>query len=305
MFAGLISGLAKTRRLIRNVFTDLVAGRSLDDAMLARIEETLVLADVGMATVAKIIDGLKKENAARRLESGAVRDALKQQVLALFSRPVAPLALPAGHELPHVLLVVGVNGTGKTTTIGKLAHRFRQEGRRVLIAAADTFRAAAIEQLEIWAQRAQATFIKQKPGADPAAVAFDAVAAARAQGCDLVLVDTAGRLHTKTHLLEELKKIKRVLGKFGPDLPLTTFIVLDANLGQNSLAQVRTFNEAVPVDGIVLTKLDGTAKGGMVLTIQDQLGVPIRLIGVGEKIEDLRDFNAVEFVDALFAEDED
>jgi fused signal recognition particle receptor len=205
-------------------------------------------------------------------------------------------------EHPFVLLVLGVNGVGKTTTIGKLASRFVSEGMTVMLAASDTFRAAAIEQLDIWAQRAGANIIKHQSGADPAAVAFDAVEAARHRGIDVVIVDTAGRLHTKSPLMEELKKVKRVIGKAMPDAPQEVLLVLDATTGQNALSQAKMFNDAIGVTGIALTKLDGTAKGGIIFAIKKELGLPVRLIGIGESIEDLRDFDTAEFVEALFSE---
>lgn len=303
MFNRLIAGLAKTRSAIFEKISAIISTNYLDEAMLEQIEETLVLADINVATVAKIINGLKMENQTQRLEPALIRPALKKQMLQILRKPVVTAQTAATGAATKVIMIIGVNGTGKTTTVGKLAYRFKQEGKNVIIAACDTFRSAAIEQLEIWGRRAGVEIIRQQSSSDPAAVAFDAVQAALARKADIVLIDTAGRLHTKTNLVEELKKIRRVLSKFGAAVTVETLIVLDAGIGQNSLAQVKTFNEAVGIDGIILTKLDGTAKGGMVLTIQDLLAVPIKMIGYGEKIEDLKDFSAEEFVEALFNED--
>jgi fused signal recognition particle receptor len=230
--------------------------------------------------------------------SGPIKEALKAEMAELLGGS-APLVFFG--DKPFVILAVGVNGTGKTTTIGKLASRFVSEGMSVILAASDTFRAAAIEQLDIWAERAGAQVIKHQSGSDPAAVAFDAVEAAKHRGTDVVIVDTAGRLHTKSPLMEELKKIRRVIGKSMPDAPQEVLLVVDATTGQNAIRQAQLFNEAVGVTGIALTKLDGTAKGGIVFAIRKELGIPVRLIGIGEGVDDLRDFDPAEFVEALFA----
>jgi fused signal recognition particle receptor len=236
-------------------------------------------------------------------EAQQLYSVLEEELIALMTRPDEPVeeaqVKSAG---PSVILMIGVNGVGKTTTIGKLASQYSQQNKKVMIAAADTFRAAAIEQLEIWAQRSQADIVKHKSGADPAAVAYDALAAAIARKMDYVIIDTAGRLHTKTHLMEELKKIKRVLGKLDPTAPHEILMVLDATTGQNALSQARLFTEALGVTGIVLTKLDGTAKGGIVVAIHQEFGIPVKYIGVGETIEDLKPFHPDEFVRALFEE---
>jgi fused signal recognition particle receptor len=227
---------------------------------------------------------------------------LRNEVLEILQPHEAPFAIEGAGKGPFVVMVLGVNGVGKTTTIGKIAHRFNSIGTKVVLAAADTFRAAAIEQLEIWSQRAGAHFIKHDSGADPSAVAFDAVKAAQARKYSLVLIDTAGRLHTKENLMEELKKVKRIIGRELPGAPHEVLLVLDATTGQNAIAQARTFHQALEVTGIALTKLDGTAKGGIIVAIAEELGIPLRFVGVGEGIEDLQDFHAEIFVDALFSQ---
>jgi len=229
---------------------------------------------------------------------GEIQQILKEEILSILDTP--PPVTQATKSTPHVILVVGVNGVGKTTTIGKIAASLTASGKKVLIAAADTFRAAAVEQLTIWAQRADAEFVKHKENADPAAVAFDAVAAAKARGCDIVLIDTAGRLHTKVNLMAELKKIKRAVAKQIQGAPHEILLVLDATTGQNALSQAKLFNEALAVTGLALTKLDGTAKGGIVIAICSSLNIPLQYIGIGEQVEDLRPFDAEQFIDALF-----
>ena len=273
-------------------------GRPLTEEGLEELEEILITSDVGVKTAHEIIEFLKEKEPEIR-KAGSPREFLKARMKELLGRGT-PL-LPFG-EKPFVILALGVNGTGKTTTIGKLAARFTGEGRSVILAAGDTFRAAAIEQLEIWARRSGAQIIKGLSGGDPAAVAFDAVEAAKSRGADVVIVDTAGRLHTKSPLMEELKKVKRVIQKAMPDAPQETLLVVDATTGQNALRQAELFNEAVGVTGIALAKLDGTAKGGIVFTIRRELGIPIKLIGVGEGVDDLQDFEPDEFIEALFAE---
>ena len=298
-FARLKSGLAKTRSNFAGGFDNIVHGKAkVGPELLEELEETLLLADVGMQTTSFILDDLKREVSQNRIrENKEVLGQLKQRMIHVLSQNQKPLAF-SEHQ-PFVILVVGVNGSGKTTTIGKLARHWKQEGKKVLLAAGDTFRAAAIDQLQVWADRSGISCISQKIGADPSAVAYDAVQAGLAREMDLVLIDTAGRLQTNTNLMEELKKIKRVSGKVLPGAPHETLLVLDATIGQNSISQARLFNEALEVDGLVMTKLDGTAKGGVLFNITDDLKLPIRFVGVGEKPEDLQEFNPQTFVEAL------
>ena len=298
-FARLKSGLAKTRSNFAGGFDNIVHGKAkVGPELLEELEETLLIADVGMQTTSFILDDLKREVSQNRIrENKEVLGQLKQRMIHVLSQNQKPLAF-SEHQ-PFVILVVGVNGSGKTTTIGKLAWHWKQEGKKVLLAAGDTFRAAAIDQLQVWADRSGISCISQKIGADPSAVAYDAVQAGLACEMDLVLIDTAGRLQTNTNLMEELKKIKRVIGKVLPGAPHETLLVLDATIGQNSISQARLFNEALEVDGLVMTKLDGTAKGGVLFNITDDLKLPIRFVGVGEKPEDLQEFNPETFVEAL------
>ena len=298
-FARLKSGLAKTRSNFAGGFDNIVHGKAkVGPELLEELEETLLLADVGMQTTSFILDDLKREVSQNRIrENKEVLGQLKQRMIHVLSQNQKPLAF-SEHQ-PFVILVVGVNGSGKTTTIGKLARHWKQEGKKILLAAGDTFRAAAIDQLQVWADRSDIPCISQKSGADPSAVAYDAVQAGLARGMDIVLIDTAGRLQTNTNLMEELKKIKRVIGKILPGAPHETLLVLDATIGQNSISQARLFNEALEVDGLVMTKLDGTAKGGVLFNITDDLKLPIRFVGVGEKPEDLQEFNPQTFVEAL------
>ena len=298
-FARLKSGLAKTRSNFAGGFDNIVHGKAkVGPELLEELEETLLIADVGMQTTSFILDDLKREVSQNRIrENKEVLEQLKQRMIHVLSQNQKPLAF-SEHQ-PFVILVVGVNGSGKTTTIGKLARHWKQEGKKILLAAGDTFRAAAIDQLQVWADRSDIPCISQKSGADPSAVAYDAVRAGLARGMDIVLIDTAGRLQTNTNLMEELKKIKRVIGKVLPGAPHETLLVLDATIGQNSISQARLFNEALEVDGLVMTKLDGTAKGGVLFNITDDLKLPIRFVGVGEKPEDLQEFNPETFVEAL------
>jgi len=298
-FARLKSGLAKTRSSFAGGFDNIVHGKAkVGPELLEELEETLLIADVGMQTTSFILDDLKREVSQNRIrENKEVLEQLKQRMIHVLSQNQKPL--PYSEHQPFVILVVGVNGSGKTTTIGKLARYWKQEGKKVLLAAGDTFRAAAIDQLQVWADRSDIPCISQKSGADPSAVAYDAVQAGLARGMDIVLIDTAGRLQTNTNLMEELKKIKRVIGKVLPGAPHETLLVLDATIGQNSISQARIFNEALAVDGLVMTKLDGTAKGGVLFNITDDLKLPIRFVGVGEKPEDLQEFNPEAFVEAL------
>ena len=294
-------GLQKTKEGLFSKFTRLITARSrIDDEMLDELEEILISSDMGVETTIKIIDTLKKRVAQERYKNAAELQGYLREVILDLLQEEPPLP-PPEESKPYVILVVGVNGVGKTTTIGKLAHRFREEGKRVLIGAADTFRAAAVDQLSIWAERAQCHIIKQQMGADPAAVAFDTMTAAKAGGYDVVLIDTAGRLHNKVNLMNELAKIKRVMQKVFPFVPQEVLLVLDAATGQNAYEQAKQFMSVTEINALALTKLDGTARGGVAIGISDQLRVPIKYIGVGEGIDDLQNFDRVAFVDSLFA----
>lgn len=298
VFRSLSEGLSKTRKNISEKIGSLVLGEKIDESFLDELEEALIASDVGMETTAAVLKDLKERFKRHELSTAdQVRERLKQILFDILSARSAALTLAGS---PCVILVVGVNGTGKTTTIGKLAYRLQGAGKKVMLAAADTFRAAASEQLSIWGERAGIPVIKHKEGADPAAVVFDAVSAAKARSMDVLLVDTAGRLHTKSNLMEELKKVRRVLERELPGAPHETLLVLDGNTGQNSLVQAKMFHEAVGISGIVLTKLDGTSKGGIVFAIDKELPIPVKFIGIGEAIEDLREFEPREFVNALF-----
>jgi fused signal recognition particle receptor len=268
--------------------------------LLEDIETTLLLADVGVEATREIIDDLTGRVSRKELgNADALMDALHEDMQAILTPVSVPLTIPR-ETRPYVILMVGINGAGKTTTIGKLAHRLRQDGRSVMLAAGDTFRAAAVEQLQTWGERNGVPVIAQQQGADAASVIYDALEAARARGIDVLIADTAGRLHTQSNLMEELKKIRRVLGKLDANAPHEVMLVVDAGTGQNALNQARQFHEVIGLTGITLTKLDGTAKGGIIFAIAKQLGLPIRFIGVGEGIENLREFDAGEFVEALF-----
>ena len=298
LFDRLKQGLSKTRNGFVEKVESIFKDRTVDPETLEELEETLILSDVGANSAAEIVEHLRENSGNSGFQqSGSVRDFLKKEMASMLGRshPLVPFG-----EKPFVILTVGVNGVGKTTTIGKLASRFRDQGHSVLLAAADTFRAAAIEQLEIWAKRSNAQVVKHQSGSDPSAVVFDAIEAARARGTDIVIIDTAGRLHTKSPLMEELKKVKRVCEKAMPGSPHETLLVIDATNGQNALAQAKMFNETIGITGIALTKLDGTAKGGIIFAIKKELNVPVKLIGVGEGIEDLQDFVTEDFVKALF-----
>jgi fused signal recognition particle receptor len=298
-FSRLKSGLAKTRSSLAGGFENIVHGKAkVGPELLKELEENLLIADVGMQATAFILNDLKREVSQNRIrENKEVLAQLKQRMVHALSKNQKPLEF-SDHQ-PFVILVVGVNGSGKTTTIGKLARHWKQEGKEVLLAAGDTFRAAAIDQLQVWAERSDIACISQKSGADPSAVAYDAIQVGVARKVDLVIIDTAGRLQTNTNLMEELKKIKRVIGKILPGAPHETLLVLDATIGQNSISQARLFNEALEIDGLVMTKLDGTAKGGVLFNITADLKLPIRFIGVGEKPEDLQEFYPENFVEAL------
>jgi fused signal recognition particle receptor len=302
LFDRLKAGLARTTQQISQRFDELVGvadtreqrSRPVDVDTVEALEELLIMADVGVAASARILDAVSTR--ARRGES--LRDLVREEILAIF----ADAARPVSEGVPHVVLIVGVNGTGKTTTVGKLANLARAEGRQPLICAADTFRAAAVDQLQIWADRAGVEIVRTREGADPAAVVYDAVVAGRARGRSPVLVDTAGRLHNRANLMLELEKIRRVAAREVPGAPHEVLIVLDATVGQNGLAQAREFTSAAGVTGVVLTKLDGTAKGGVAVAIANDLKLPIRYVGVGESIDDLLPFSPDDYVTALFEE---
>jgi fused signal recognition particle receptor len=277
----------------------LPVGRKIDAQILDELETRLITADVGVEATTRILEDLRKRVARKELDDvDALLKALHEAMVAILAPVEKPLSIAPAHK-PFVILVVGINGAGKTTTIGKLAHRLLAEKRSVMLAAGDTFRAAAREQLEVWAERNRVPIIAQQSGAEPAAVIFDALNAARARNVDVLIADTAGRLHTQTHLMDELKKVKRVLSRLDPTAPHEVLLILDGTIGQNAVAQAEQFNKGLGVTGLVITKLDGTAKGGVVLAIAQKLAIPIRFIGVGEQSEDFGVFNAAEFVSAL------
>ena len=300
-FFKLKSGLQKTRASLAGGLENIVQGKAkVGLELLDELEETLLIADVGMKTTTFILEDLKKDVAQNRIrENDEVLQHLKGRMIKVLSQNTKPIQFSTNK--PLVILMVGINGSGKTTTIGKLAQKWKKEGKKVLLAAGDTFRAAAIDQLQVWAERADINCISQKSGADPSAVAYDAVQAAVARNMDVVLIDTAGRLQTNQNLMEELKKVKRVIGKVLLGAPHETLLVLDATLGQNSISQAKHFHEALELDGFVMTKLDGTAKGGVLLNLSGELKLPIHFIGVGEKAEDLQVFDSKKFVDALIS----
>ncbi len=301
MFERVRAGLARTQAsLVGRIDNLLRSSKSIDDDLLEELEEVLVTADFGMKTTVDLMQALGKRIAGGEADNPeALRDILKDEIHQRLKLEAAPL--DSGSTSPFVIMVVGVNGVGKTTTIGKLAHQFVSQGKSVLLGAGDTFRAAAAEQLAVWGERAGVDVIRQESGSDPAAVAFDAVKAAIARKTDVLILDTAGRLHTKVNLMEELKKIRRVLDRELPGAPHETLLVIDATTGQNALVQARLFQEAVAVSGVALTKLDGTARGGMLVAIGNELGLPVRYVGIGEGIDDLRPFDPTLFVEALFA----
>lgn len=296
LFARLREGLSKTRGNLTDKVDDMVReNRKIDDDFYEELEDILVMADCGLKATTVMIDELKKRvTAAGIKDAGEAREILKQIMVEQMDIPRPPL------KWPMVMMVVGVNGVGKTTTIGKLSLRFQSIGRKVMLCAADTFRAAAAEQLTVWAERARVPIVKHEEGADPAAVVFDGIKSAKAQGADLLIVDTAGRLHNKKNLMDELNKMRRVIDREYPEADTRCILVLDATTGQNGLIQARAFKEVCEVGGIILSKLDGTAKGGIALAIRQELAVPVWYVGVGEGIDDLQPFNAKEFVDALF-----
>lgn len=294
------TGIQKTRSGLVDRIEEVISGRKEIDAdLLEELEYTLITADLGVRTVGEILDDIRERIDRKSTGDAAeVKNLIREHLLSVLQHSEVPIKTVA--QPPAVVMVVGINGAGKTTTIGKLANRFLGEGRKVLLCAADTFRAAAIEQLEVWAQRAGVEMVKQKTGSDPSAVVFDALQAAKARGVDYVIVDTAGRLHTKENLMAELEKMRRTCQRVIPGSPHEVWLVLDATTGQNGLEQARKFTESAGVTGIVLTKLDGTAKGGVVVAIARELGLPIRFVGVGEKIDDLLPFEPEKFVASLF-----
>jgi len=302
-FARLKQGLSKTSASIGEGMASLFLGKkAIDDDLLDELETRLLTADVGVEATTAIMQNLARRVSRKELaDSGALYKALQEELASLLKPVEQPLRIETGKQ-PFVILVVGVNGVGKTTTIGKLAKKLQLEGKKVMLAAGDTFRAAAVEQLQIWGERNNISVIAQHTGADSASVIFDAVQAAKARGIDVLIADTAGRLHTKDNLMEELKKVRRVMGKLDDSAPHEVLLVLDAGTGQNAINQTKQFNQAVELTGLVLTKLDGTAKGGVIFALAKQFGTPIRYIGVGEGIDDLRAFEADAFVSALFAE---
>jgi fused signal recognition particle receptor len=301
LLSRLRAGLGKTRSAMSEGLASLFLGRkTLDDDLLEELETRLLLADVGVKTTREVLDALTRRVKHRELgDVDALYRALKEELLAVLAPSTRPLTVPRNGK-PFVILLVGVNGAGKTTTIGKLARRMQGDGLSVMLAAGDTFRAAAVEQLQTWGVRNNVPVIAQQTGSDSASVIFDALQAAQARGVDVLLADTAGRLHVKANLMEELRKIVRVMQKLDASAPHEVLLVLDAATGQNGLAQARSFRESVAVTGLALTKLDGTAKGGIVFAVARELGLPIRYIGIGESLEDLRPFDAAEFVEALF-----
>lgn len=295
-------GLSKTRQGFVEKMDRLFLGKkTIDQDLLDDLEALLFAADLGVKTSNQLLEGVQQGLKRGELkEPDKVKEFIQNEILRILKSNEKPLSINFSQVKPFVLMMVGVNGAGKTTTIGKIAHQFSTQGKKVLIGAADTFRAAAVEQLEIWATRVGADLIKHSKGSDPSAVAFDSIHAAKARGVDLVFIDTAGRLHTKVNLMEELKKVKRIVSREYPGAPHEILLVLDATTGQNAISQAKLFNEAIGITGIALTKLDGTAKGGIIVGISEELNIPIRYIGVGEGVDDLREFNASEFVQALF-----
>jgi len=299
-FEKLKIGLAKTRNLLVKNVDDIILGEKvIDQKLYDELEEILIMADVGPAFTCELIEKIKEQVKRKELDHPELlKKVLRETITDILTRNEAPLHIPRSQLF--TIMVVGVNGTGKTTTIGKLAHRFKEQGMPVMMAAADTFRAAAIEQLEIWSRRVNVPLIKQKIDSDPSAVVFDAIHAAKSGRADVIIIDTAGRLHTKVNLMEELKKMKRIMARELPGAPHEILLVLDATTGQNAVAQAKMFQDEIGVTGIVITKLDGTAKGGVIIRIARDLNIPIRYIGIGEGLDDLREFKSREFVDALF-----
>ena len=302
-FARLKRSLVKTRQNLGSGFISLFRGKKIDDELFEELEEQLLIADVGVETTRRIITNLTQQANRKQLrDAEALYGLLKAEMSSILAKVDAPLEV--GGKTPFVILMVGVNGVGKTTTIGKLARQYQAQGKSVMLAAGDTFRAAAVEQLQVWGERNNIPVVAQHTGADSASVIFDAIQAAKARGVDVLIADTAGRLQNKSHLMEELKKITRVMKKLDEEAPHEVMLTLDASTGQNAISQAKLFHEAVGLTGITLTKLDGTAKGGVIFSVADQFGIPIRYIGVGEGIEDLRPFKAEDFIEALFARED-
>jgi len=294
--------LAKTRHRMKHGVENLVLGKKTIDAELIEgLEGILLGSDLGVSATRKLLADLRERLSRRELTDPArINGFLKDELRALLEKP--PGGWTPSSTVPYVVMVVGVNGVGKTTTIGKLAHRLRKQGKSILLVAADTFRAAAIEQIEVWGQRVGCPVVKHQSGSDPSAVIYDGLTAAKARQMDFVVADTAGRMHTKLNLMEELKKMKRVMAKVVPDSPHETLLILDGTAGQNALSQARQFQEAIGVTGVVLTKLDGTAKGGVVVPIAQELGIPVKWVGTGEGLDDLDDFSAADFVEGIFGD---
>lgn len=298
-FQKIKDGLKKTRESVMTQINVMINSfTKIDEELFEELEELLIMGDVGMSTAEKICSELRKEVKRKGVTDPALINGMLEEIISSLMNRNEELNISTK---PSIILVIGVNGVGKTTTIGKMAHDLRSKGKKVLLAAADTFRAAAIEQLEIWADRAGTDIVKQQEGSDPAAVVFDAISAAKARGADVIICDTAGRLHNKKHLMDELAKINRIIDRELPDADKEVLLVLDATTGQNAINQAREFQNAAGITGIVLTKLDGTAKGGVVIAISEELDVPVKYIGVGEQIDDLQPFNSAEFAKALFS----
>jgi len=299
-FTKLKDGLFKTRKNITEKINDVLSNfKSVDEELFEELEEILITSDVGVSTTMQILDNVRRSIKDQNIkEPAAVKAVLKQEILNIMGEGNNKI----GEKTPAIILVIGVNGVGKTTSIGKIASKLKKSGKKVIIAAADTFRAAAIDQLEIWAGRVGVDIIKHQEGADPAAVIYDAINSAKSKKADVLICDTAGRLHNKKNLMDELKKISRVIEREYPEAHRETLLVLDATTGQNAISQAKLFKEAADISGLVLTKLDGTAKGGIIIAIKSELDIPVKLIGVGEKVNDLQEFSATDFVDALFEE---
>lgn len=300
IFGRLKKGLSKTRKgFIRNIDEMIFGEKIITRESFEELEELMIMADLGPAFTYDLIEEIKEKAKREELKStDSIKSIMMEKMIAVLKKSDSSLDIPTD-EL-YTMMVVGVNGTGKTTTIGKMAHAFKEKGKSVLLVAADTFRAAAIEQLEIWSNRVEVPMIKHQMGSDPSAVVYDAIHAAKARKNNVMIIDTAGRLHTKANLMEELKKVKRIMGRELPGAPHETFLVLDATTGQNAISQAKMFHEAIGITGLILTKLDGTAKGGIVVRIAEEMELPIRYIGIGEGLDDLRPFDCGEFVKALF-----
>lgn len=299
-FRKLKEGLAKTRKgITERIDQVLVSFGKVDEEMFEELEEVLVTADLGVDTAIRIIDDTRSKVKERKITDPLeIKELIKESLVGILGEETQELDIEPS---PAVIMVIGVNGVGKTTSIGKIAYTLKKQGKKVMLAAADTFRAAAIDQLEVWANRVGVELIRQQEGSDPAAVVYDAIQAAKARKADVLICDTAGRLHTKKNLMEELRKVSRIIDREMPDAKRENLLVLDATTGQNAVSQARTFSEVTDISGIVLTKLDGTAKGGIIIAIKADLGLPVKLIGVGEQIDDLQPFNAKDFVEALFS----